>query len=93
MDLQNNNQSNDTLILDDIPRSSLMNIGPVKEASQEDEQSERLDNSRLDTDQPRFSTESLIGILKEPAPHDQSYLGDFDDEEMQDSHQKNESLR
>jgi len=23
---------NDTLILDDIPRASLMNIGPVKEA-------------------------------------------------------------
>ena len=50
MDLQNNNQGNETLILDDIPRSSLMNIGPVKEASQEDEQSERLDNSMLEKD-------------------------------------------
>jgi hypothetical protein len=50
MDLQNKDQGNETLILDDIPRSSLMNIGPVKEASQEDEQSERLDNSMLEKD-------------------------------------------
>jgi len=92
MDLQNTNQANETLILDDIPRSSLMNIGPVKEASQEDEQSERLDNSMLEKDQ-RFSTESLIGILKEPESHDTSYHGDFDDTEMLDSHQKNEVLR
>jgi hypothetical protein len=64
MDLQGTNQGNETLILDDIPRSSLIGIGPVKEASQEDEQSERLDNSMMEKDQ-RFSTESLIGILKE----------------------------
>lgn len=36
----------------------------------------------LEKEQPRFSEESLIGILKEPAPHDQSYLGDFDDADM-----------
>jgi len=50
MDSQTSNQGNETLILDDIPRSSLMNIGPVKEASQEDEQSERHDNSILEKD-------------------------------------------
>lgn len=33
MDFQNNNQGNETLILDDIPRSSLMDKGPIKEAS------------------------------------------------------------
>ena len=64
MDLQSTDKGNETLILDDIPNSSLLGIGPVKEVSQEDEQSERLDNSILEKDQ-RFSTESLIGILKE----------------------------
>jgi hypothetical protein len=62
MDIHNIAHNNDTLILDDIPRSSLMNIGPVTEACQEDEQSER---TVIEPEQPRFSTESLIGFLKE----------------------------
>lgn len=45
-----NYTGNETLILDDIPRSSLMNIGEVKEESFEDEQSERLDNSIMEKD-------------------------------------------
>tara|TARA_B110000285_G_C15087048_1_gene596804 strand:+ start:385 stop:603 length:219 start_codon:yes stop_codon:yes gene_type:complete len=71
MNLQNDHV-NDTLVLDDIHNSSLMHIGVVKEESLEDEQSEKLDNSMIDKEQPRFSTESMIEALKEQESFDLS---------------------
>ena len=53
--------SNETLILDDIQDLTKMNIQPVKEADCEEEQSEC---NQQDSSQPRFSTESLMEMMK-----------------------------
>ena len=87
-----------------------MNILPVKEADLEEEQSDWNNQSfnqrQQDSSQPRFSTESLIGMMtgepgtehelkskEQPQKMDESYSGDNEDDDEKPSKQKLEILK